>query len=501
MKLRKPVGETLGAAMKKNNRVFCENLFCSIALIGVLVTPSAPAFADGSWDNSFNKGTSALAQQDLQSAETAFRTALEIARKQKNSSETMSSLQKLASTLALRNKTDEAQNLYQELLDLQQQKFGAQSKETIPTLYEIGSFQESQGNHTVAMQYYQRALAINEKHFGSYSPAFADNLHRMGRATYKSGDRVAAEKHYKQALSILLQQPSLTASDQLQSLMSDYGDLLKGTDNSNANLLKQFNKEIGTVPVASGGRTTSGDSSWERVSRLRLKTVREEQINDNSAVANRALSQPDSDSTLDPAFKIMNDSIFKLNRYGKNESYYKRIIATDLDALGSNHPSVANDLNGLAQLYISEQRYTAAEPLLRRALSIYEQAYGQNNLLTINTQMLLGSALFHMGNADEAAKIYKNALSSGQSALGPNSVETSRILNDLAYLYFQQGKLEEARTYYKWAIASTEAALGNHDPLVAACLKDYANVLRAMGLSQEASEADSKANMILANAK
>src|SRR5205823_8914253 len=151
--------------------------------------------------------------------------------------------------------------------------------------------------------------------------------------------------------------------------------------------------------------------------------------------------------------------------YEKGEGYYQRMIAIDINALGPHHPSVANDITGLAQLYLKQKRYAAAAPLLERALGIYDQVYGMNNLLSVNTCVALAGAEFRIGNVDTAADLYRRALSQQQSVLKPNSLETARILNEQAYLFFRQGKSQDALTFYQWALASTEGAVGKDDPL------------------------------------
>jgi tetratricopeptide (TPR) repeat protein len=211
----------------------------------------------------------------------------------------------------------------------------------------------------------------------------------------------------------------------------------------------------------------------------------------------RGMAHPTSEQNLAPVYKTMSETIFGQSHFEKGEDYYKRKIAADLESLGAQHPSVANDLCGLAVLFISRQNYAQAKPLLARALPIYEHAWGEDNLLTINTRTSLASVEFHLGNTDAAAKLYRQALSQGQAALGPNNLATARILNDMAYLSFHQGKLQEACTFYEWALASTEGAVGQKDPLLAACLKDYALVLRGLGRTTEASAVESRAENIL----
>ena len=114
----------------------------------------------------------------------------------------------------------------------------------MPVLNALGSIQESLGDHTSAITYYQRALNINQKSLGPYSPAFAENLHSLARENSRVGNRKTAEKQYKQSISILMMEPSLSASDRLQNVMVEYTDLLKSDDDSNKSLIDDFKKDM-----------------------------------------------------------------------------------------------------------------------------------------------------------------------------------------------------------------------------------------------------------------
>ncbi len=497
-----------------------------VSVQGLLLSCPAAFSAPVSWSDLYADGQKALDQQSLALAESKFRQALELVRKSSGrSADVEKCMLKLAATLALEDKTTQSQDLYQKLLRNLTSRYGEGSPQVAPVLMALGSLQEAEGDHAAAMSYYQQALSINEKNYGPYSPYVASSLHRMGRASKKAGKVQDAETHYKRAISILSKDPNAEAATQLEGVMHDYGDLLKGDDTSNKDLIRDFQEDILNSKSTStkvpekrieGSVQTEAEkvelrqsiappggsqSQFQITSQNQLTSSRQAQTDANSNVALRGLIDPASDRTLAPAYKVLSDSIFKQNRFEKGEPYYQRMIAIDIDALGPNHPSVANDLNGLAQLYIAQKRYKEAQPLLIRALSIYDQTYGTNNLLTVNTRASLANVELQLGNSDKAAELFRNALTQGRTALGPNSIETARILNNLAYLKYKQGNLEEARTFYEWAIASTEGAVGDKDALLAACLRDYAQVLRSLGRVNDATEAESRAAKILAEAK
>jgi tetratricopeptide (TPR) repeat protein len=420
----------------------------------------------------------------------------------------------------LRNKAAQAQELYQQILNGLSKKHDS-NKQMASVLMSLGSIQEAAGDHTAAINYYQRALKITQSNYGVYSPAFAGTLHALGRANSRLGKKNVAASQYKQAISILMKDPSLKAGDELQSVMHDYSDLLSKDADPDKSLLNDFNKEIlnqkdaATKPsdraLAVGNSTTQSnrieapaptikqndESSFQLHGSANAVSSHQSQLNKDSDVVTRALNKPFSDASLAPSYRILNQSIADNNRSEMGRDYYERMTAVDLKALGADHPSVGNDLYGLAQFYIRQKQYEKAQPLIKRAYAIYQNAYGQDNLLTISACASQAFVEYRLGNLDAAIELYRNSLAHSQSSLGPNNFETAKILNELAYLYFHQGKLQESRTFYKWAIASTEASVGNDSPLLAACLQDYASVLNSLGESPEAEVVLQRASNIL----
>ncbi|MDR3615708.1 MAG: tetratricopeptide repeat protein [Candidatus Obscuribacterales bacterium] len=481
-----------------------------------------PAFAaEPDWQYIYGRGEEALANQNLVEAEQHFNLALSYARKDKNATEIEQSQTKLADVLTLRNKTAQAQALYQQILNGLDKK-PESSKQKASVLMSLGSIQEAAGDHTAAINYYHRALKITQSNYGVYSPAFAGTLHALGRANSRLGNKTIAAGQYKQAISILMKDPSLKAGEELQAVMHDYSDLLSKDADPDKSLLQDFNKEIlnskdttlkpsdralaegkksdkQSNPVEAPTPTVkpADESYFQLHGSTDAATSHQNQLNKDSDVVMRGLSKPYSDASLAPSYRILNQSIADNNRSEMGQDYYERMTAVDLKALGADHPSVGNDLYGLAQYYIRQKQYDKAQPLIKRAYAIYQNAYGQDNLLTISACASQAFVEYRLGNLDRAIDLYRSSLAHSQSTLGPNNFETAKILNELAYLYFHQGKLQESRTFYKWAIASTEASVGNDSPLLAACLQDYASVLNSLGESAEANVALQRANTIL----
>jgi tetratricopeptide (TPR) repeat protein len=629
--------------MQQINRhwgLLCVALSLQANLLVASCLPTTAASA--SWSTDYAAGEDYLSDQQLPQAEASFRKALKEVQQNGHSVDDEAKCSaRLADALALRGKTDMAQALYRKALTSLEQHYGKESKKIVPALLRLGSMYESEGDPTTAIAMYKRAMSINERNYGPYSPAVANSLRRLGRATYGAGDKREAAKNYKAALSILMQEPGLSASNQMEGLLKDYHDLLRTSDNSNKDLLIDFRRDMrddrdstedptansntqpsqnltapskpttgttSTTPIRDAQKSLAGaptpfgftppdvhekqsgsdastkepnnaltvqpetsirttpmlpasasqtdspapklrpehsafenliqksanpssvmttgappqnldepqsplsvpltqtlaaasrpsGSLWQKQSAYQLNASKQGQTNEDPQVLQRGFGQPFSQSQLAPMYKVMDDVIYQQNHYQESELLDQRKIAIDLKALGPNHPSVGNDLNALALLYVSQHRYKDAEPLLMRALKIYENSYGNENILVIKAQATLASVEYYLGNIEQAAQLYRTALSNGISTLSNKDLQTARILNELAFLYFQQGKLQEAATFYEWALASTQGAVGDENPLFAACMKDYAQLLRALGRPAEATALDMRADGILA---
>ena len=473
---------------------FLNRLVFTIATALIFCTSRALA-ADNSWQSLLREGDNNINQQKLVQAEDCFRRALkEVKHSPHTVDDKVKCLERLASTLVLENKIIGAIPIYHKSLHLLEQTYGNKSPKIVPTLFALGSIFESEGDPKIAMGLYHRALTINEENYGPLSPTVADSLQRLGHAYFRAGQTDQAETHYKASLKILMQQPGLSSSKQLESLLANYNDLLQKNDTSSKRLLSDFQKEIlkdrRGFPVPTAGVTPS---AWQKEMTAASAQRKNFQNNEEQRVLLRGFKQPFTDTTLAPAYHIQSEVLNNQHPYKQGEDYYERMVAIDIKALGPNHPSVADDLTALALLYISQERYAEAKPILLQALSIYENMYGSNNLLVTRTRESLALVYNKLGESQRALALYDDAITKSHVSLVPNNLETARMLNELGFYYYSQGKLEDACTIYQWALAGTKASVGEQNILLAACMIDYANVLKSLGHDAEACDMQEQA--------
>ncbi|ACY15037.1 serine/threonine protein kinase with TPR repeats [Haliangium ochraceum DSM 14365] len=163
------------------------------------------------------------------------------------------------------------------------------------------------------------------------------------------------------------------------------------------------------------------------------------------------------------------------------------------DALGREHPSVADAAVTLAMTYHRQGRFAEARARYLRALAIQKQALGEDHPQIARTHNNLGLALREQGRYDEAAAEFERAAAIWRVLFGPVHPSTAAPLNNLGTVRLRQGELGEALNHYQQALGSFEETLAPDHPNLAYPLLGMAVVYlrqnqpaRALPLAQRA---------------
>lgn len=142
---------------------------------------------------------------------------------------------------------------------------------------------------------------------------------------------------------------------------------------------------------------------------------------------------------------------------------YERALALRQELLGPDHPRVALTLVGLATTEIARTRIVEAEPLLTRAIGIFdrtansvpEAATAYNNLAQVYkiTQRYA-----------EAEPMFRRALAIWERTPGRTSTEYALGLSNLADLLVMEGRVLGADALYRRAIEIVQVECGADDP-------------------------------------
>ncbi len=168
--------------------------------------------------------------------------------------------------------------------------------------------------------------------------------------------------------------------------------------------------------------------------------------------------------------------LYERGRYSEAEPLYLRALTIRERVLGPMHPDVAAILHDLAVLSYQQGKYPEAETLYQRALVLQEQTLGPQHPDFAKTLNRLGDLYRAQGKYQDSEQFYQRALRIREQVLGPSHPDVARSLDDLAILYHDQGRYEQAEPLYQRALAIREQALGPLHPDVAATLNDLASL-------------------------
>jgi tetratricopeptide (TPR) repeat protein len=173
-------------------------------------------------------------------------------------------------------------------------------------------------------------------------------------------------------------------------------------------------------------------------------------------------------------------------QYSVAEPLLRRALIVYEHLQGSEGPTVATALTNLAWLLRATNQLKEAEPLMRRALAIGEHSLGPDHpkvAIRLNNLALL---LQDTNRLADAEPLMYRALAIDEAVYGPDHPEVALDLNNLARLLHEANRLDEAELLCKRALAIDEAAYGPDHPEVALDLNNLARLLHEANRPDEA---------------
>jgi hypothetical protein len=167
-------------------------------------------------------------------------------------------------------------------------------------------------------------------------------------------------------------------------------------------------------------------------------------------------------------------------------------LALDLVGAAAAPPTGAQTsarflLNQLAAYrYAALASYTAARPLLERALATCEEALGAEHPITATSLNNLAVLLQDQGDFAGARPLFERALAIWEKALGPDHPDANRARANLAFLRLAEGAPTEALALSEAALAAHEKVLGADHRSTKNSAAIAAAALAALGRADEA---------------
>ena len=171
--------------------------------------------------------------------------------------------------------------------------------------------------------------------------------------------------------------------------------------------------------------------------------------------------------------------------------WHERCLEQCEQRLGPDHPNTASGLNNLAQILRVTNRLAEAEPLMRRALTIFEASYGPDHPRVARSLYSLAQLLQDTNRLTEAEPLMRRALAINEASYGRDHPSVATCLNNLAQLLKATNRLAEAEPLMHRALAIFEASYGPDHPNVATSLLNLLNLAQLLQLTNRQKEAES----------
>ena len=335
----------------------------------------------------------------------------------------------LALSLAAQKKFPEAEKAYQKVLAIKEKALGPNSYENAVTMSGYADLLFTEGKYKQAHVMYETALKPLQK---ENQALWAEKTQNFGLCNLLEGNFAQAESALKEA------------QDKESTL---YGPKSLQTLSTTVNLINLYVKK--------------GDYA-------------KAETNANSVLQNLDKTQPGSSGVEDACLAALSRVNARQAHYVKAEDYANQLIKRAEDKSDANSTDYARALERLASIYVDEQKYVGAEPLLQRAKVILAKQLPNHPYLA---ECLVNQAelFIDQGKYDDADVLLQQALSILKSAYGSEHSDVAECLIDIAYVKAQQNKTEEAEAAYKRAIAIDSKTIGEEHP-------DYARAVSLLGL-------------------
>jgi tetratricopeptide (TPR) repeat protein len=147
--------------------------------------------------------------------------------------------------------------------------------------------------------------------------------------------------------------------------------------------------------------------------------------------------------------------------------------------LGEDNPQTMVDAAAYAGVLDGLERYDESEPIYRRALAIFEQAYGPEHYEVAATLHNLAAVLAAQGQPGAAEKHYCRALMIKEKLLGTDNPDVATTRNNLGKLLAEVGRPIEAVPLLEAAVAVLEDRLAPGHPHLSAARENLRNASKS----------------------
>ena len=164
----------------------------------------------------------------------------------------------------------------------------------------------------------------------------------------------------------------------------------------------------------------------------------------------------------------------------------RKAVALFTQALGDQDVNTANAKSDLALAVRDLGRSEEAEALFREALATLESQTDPNDRNLLAVKLNLALVLIDQSRLDEAEAILRDVLDRRRAIFGPGHAETISASSALASVFMDRSQLDEAERILKEALDDARASLGDDHPNTIIVLNNLAQIYFRQGRFKEA---------------
>lgn len=153
-------------------------------------------------------------------------------------------------------------------------------------------------------------------------------------------------------------------------------------------------------------------------------------------------------------------ALSQLGRYVEAEPVLREAVRLFEQARGPDDPGVASALQPLAGTLIFNGKFAEAEQLARRAIAINEREFGRTNPATLSALRMLTSALVESGRCREAMPLIREMLALRGSIMAETDPTLGVALLQLGQCQAESGELAASEATLRDALAVRIATFG-----------------------------------------
>jgi serine/threonine protein kinase/tetratricopeptide (TPR) repeat protein len=176
---------------------------------------------------------------------------------------------------------------------------------------------------------------------------------------------------------------------------------------------------------------------------------------------------------------------WELGQYEQSESMLRQALAIRTQTFGEDEAAsdVMNDLGNVLGL---EFKHSEAEGMVRRSLAVRQQLLGGEHIKVAESFALLGAVFWRQNRLPDAEAMLRKSLTIHRKLLGEEDPRLGDSLVGMGSVLFQQGKHREAEELFRQAANNFQKELGEDHPSVLGALQNLAVTLDAQGRYNEA---------------